>query len=432
MAHRTVAVLAIAAALAARAGADGRTPLTTRVATDGQTVIAGTTFGALISRDGGCSFRWVCDEALGSDGGFEPEYAAAADGTLFATTYKGLRVSRDGGCTWETATEAQPRRARGRIAGIWIDAIDIAPNGDVWVATADSALPNDVFRSTDGGRTFEPRNRRSPTIWWKSVKVAPSRARRVYVTGYQVAQPPRTYLFSSDDAGATWTESPLAGVAFAMPPIVYVLAVDPVNPDIVFVTSPRANRPGGDRLYRSTDAGATLSDVLATSSRIRGVVHHGGAVVVATAGGAYRSTDGGATFTALPAAPQLNCLAAHGDALIGCAANWEPDHKALARSTDGGATWSRLVQFVNLGGPLACGPGTGVARLCTPRWPALQQQFGAPGGANAACPVEPPPKIPPPPAPKSGGCCDAGGSPLGAAALLLWLGLLLARRAARP
>jgi hypothetical protein len=441
------AALAVVAALAAAAAANGRPPVTNGIffrPGDARSIFVRSTFGLLVSRDGGCSFRWVCEQAIGYGGEFDPKYAAAADGTLFATTFTGLRVSRDGGCTWRTATEDRPAGDRGRIAGIWVDAIDLGPDGHVWVATAESGRPNNVFRSTDGGRTFEPRNLRSPTIWWKSVQVAPSNARRVYVTGYQVAGPalpgggaqgPRAHLVRSDDAGGRWTPSELAGVAVGATPIVYAAAVDPANADRVLLTSAGASPPAGDRLYRSTDGGATFREVLATSAAINDVVFHGGAVLVSTQGGAFRSTDGGATFERVAGAPQLGCLGSHGDRLVGCGANWQPDAKAVARAAGDGATWDKLLRFAELAGPLACRPGTAVHAQCAPLWPGLQRQFGA--VAPTACPapvLEPTvPEPPPPKQPAGGGCCEAAGQGggrgglLGAVALLAGLGLMARR-----
>src|SRR4051812_34108880 len=108
--------------------ANGRAPLTNGVhfqPGDNHTLYVATTFGLLISRDDGCSFRWVCEQNLGYGGTFDPKYRIARDGTIFATTYTGLRVSRDGGCSFATATTEAPAGDPGRIAGAWIDAIDI-------------------------------------------------------------------------------------------------------------------------------------------------------------------------------------------------------------------------------------------------------------------------------------------------------------------
>jgi hypothetical protein len=423
--------------------ASGRAPLTNGIhfqPGDDHALYVATTFGLLVSHDDGCSFRWICEQNLGYGGTFDPKYRIARDGAIFATTYTGLRVSRDGGCSFATATAELPPGDPGRIAGAWVGAIDIAPTGDVWVATANSGSPNDVYRSTDNGRTFTPSGLASPTIWWKSVAVAPSRAARIYATGYQVAgalpdggqTPPTTHLEISDDTGAHWQESPLTGVGFGAMPLIYVLGVDPADPDVVLIASSLANASVGDRLYRSSDGGMTWTDVLDTASPIIDLAfEQTGIVMVATLGAAsVQSADRGASFQPLAGAPQLACVGQRGDgAVFGCGANWDPDFKAVARTSDG-ATWGKVFRFVELAGPVACPAGTAEHDTCGGLWPAVQQQFGATG---PTCGVEPTPDNPPPPKKKSGGCCDAGGSSggLGAIALAALCGGATLRRRRR-
>ena len=414
---------AVAAVLCpAVALANGRPPLTNGVhfqPGDNHSLYVATTFGLLVSHDDGCSFRWICEQNVGYGGTFDPKYRIAADGTIFATTYTGLRVSRDGGCTFTTATADQPANAPGRIADTWIDAIDIGPAGEVWVATADGTKPNNVYRSTDNGLSFEPAGMLSQAIWWKSLAIAPSRAQRIYATGYQVAgtladggqMPPTAHFEITDDDGADWTESPLAGVSFGSTPLVYAVGVDHGNPDVVFMSSIGANPPSGDRLYRSADGGTTWSEVLATTQPIVDVtIEQAGTVLVATlGGGSFQSSSDGTTFAPMTSPPQLACVGQRGDgAIYGCGANWEPDNKAIAKSTDG-ITWSKVFRFVELAGPVDCPAGTPEHDTCGSQWPSVQQQFGATG--PTACNGEPTADNTPAPK-KTGGCCDAGDASL--------------------
>ena len=421
--------------------AGGRAPLTSGIQFrpgDHRALYVATTFGLLISRDDGCSFRWVCEQNLGYGGAFDPKVRIARDGTIFATTSTGLRVSRDGGCSFATATAEAPPGSPGRIAGAWIDAIDIAPTGDVWVATANSGRPNDVYRSTDNGATFAPSGLASPAIWWKSLAVAPSRAARIYATGYQVAgarpgggqTPPATHLAISDDTGAHWRDAPLTGVQFGAMPLVRVLAVDPANPDAVLLASSLASA-SGDRLYRSGDGGMTWTDVLDTASPILDLAFEqdGSAVIATRDAASFRSTDRGASFQPLAGAPPLACVGQRGDgAVFGCAASGGPDHQAIARAGDG-ATWRTVFRFAELAGPLDCPAGTAQHDTCAGLWPAIQHQLGATGPTCAAGPA--PDR--PPPSKKSGGCCDAGGRSggLGAIALAALCGGATLRRRRR-
>ena len=437
----SVLAVAVAGAFAlapAPVHANGRAPLTNGVAFrpgDDQSIYLATTFGLLISHDDGCTFRWVCEQNIGYGGQWDPKYAVATDGTIFATTFEGLRISRDGGCSFTTATAELAGSDPNRIADIWIDALDVGPNGDVWVGTAETGHTNDIFVSHDNGQTFSPRNMMSTEVWWKSVKVAPSSAQRVYITGYKVATTPTAYFYSSNDGGTQWTPSPLANVMYASTPVLLVKAVDRTNPDILFMTSLGANPPSGDRLYRSTDGGTTWTEVLATSETIHDVVIHGQNVTIATqiqstqalmGGTAYESSNGGVDFTQMTNAPQLACVGARPDgSLLGCGANWDPDFKAVARSIDNGATWTKVWRFVEIAGAVQCPAGTIEHDTCdVTLWDCptcmtdLKRQFGAKGPACGATPDVAGDTT----TKKPGGCCDASPSaPIGA----MWLGVLV-------
>ena len=417
--------------LASTAYANGRPPLTNGVhfrPNDPHSLYIATTFGLLISHDDGCTMHWVCESNIGFGGAWDPKYAVAADGTIFATTFTGLRVSRDGGCSFATATSELPPGAANRIADIWIDALDIGPTGDVWVGSATSGQPNNIYVSGDNGISFRPAGLLSQTRFWKSVKVAPTNKSRVYVSGYELA-PPAAHVFHSDDGGSTWIPSPLANVQYGQSgstPITLIAAVDPSNPDIAYLISQGA-AGSGDRLYRTTDAGVNWTEVLSTAGPIRDVVIADANTVYATTlmqsgttfigGTSYRSTNGGASFAIIASAPQLACLGiAPGGDLIGCAANWQPDFAAVVRSRDAAATFSKVWRFVEMAGPLQCPAGTPEEDTCNQAmWESVKTQFGATGptcGANV-----PPDGTQDGTAPrKPSGCCDTTGSPLG----LLW------------
>jgi photosystem II stability/assembly factor-like uncharacterized protein len=423
--------------LTTAAHANGRPPVTNGVffqANDDQSLYVRSTFGLLISHDGGCSFRWTCEQNIGYGGPFDPVYAVAADGTLFATTFTGLRVSRDGGCSFTTATAELPANAAGRIADMWVDDINIGPTGEIWVATADSVKPNDILRSTDGGKTFVSRGMSSPVMWWKSVIVAPSDAMHVYVSGYQVANAPLTaQVLSTTDGGQHWTPAALAGVQLAGTPIITVAAVDATDPQHVYIVSVGANGMG-DRLYRSTDGGTTFNEALATSKPIANVVIRDAMTVfVVSAEGTFRSTNGGASFGSAAVAPQLGCLGKRPDGtLVGCATNWDPDFMAVGRSDDA-SQWQKIFRFIELAGPLACPAGTTGHDVCEQQlWSGVREQFGVTGPMCSTAtdlPFDPVDGVAPP---KPGGCCDAGdGSPIGLGLLTLLTAWRIGRRADR-
>lgn len=419
-------------AVASTAHANGRPPRTNGVhfrPNDPHSMYVSSTFGLLISHDDGCTMQWVCESNIGFGGPWDPKYAIAADGTIFATTFEGLRVSRDGGCSFATATAELAPGSANRIAGIWIDALDIGPTGEVWVGTAESGQPNDVYVSGDNGVSFRSTGLSSSTIYWKSIRVAPSNATVVYASGYETPSTPKAHVRHSIDGGHTWTPSDLAGVQYGSTPITLVGAMDPTNPDVVYLISQGAAQ-AGDKLYRSSDAGGKWVEVLTTTGPISGVVIVDAQTVFVTTlmqsgttfvgGPVYRSTTAGTMFEPMANAPQLACLGvAPGGDLIGCAANWEPDFAAVVRSTDGAASFAKVWRFVELAGPLACAAGTAEEDTCHQvQWETVKTQFGATGptcGANIRDGAPDGTATP-----KSSGCCDAGGGPWS----VVWAGML--------
>lgn len=415
--------------LASAVHANGRPPLTNGVhfrPDDPHSMYIATTFGLLISHDDGCTVQWVCESNLGFGGAWDPKYAIASDGAIFATTFKGLRVSRDGGCSFTTATSELAPGAANRIADIWIDALDIGPTGEVWVGTAESGRPNNIYISGDNGMSFRAAGLSSTTKFWKTVKVAPTNMARVYVSGYELT-PPTAHVLHTNDGGGTWTESKMENVQYGPTPITLIAAVDPMNPDTVYLISVGA-AASGDKLYKSIDAGMSWTDVLSTTGPIGGVVVADANTVYVTTlmqsgttfigGSAYRSKNAGTSFELMANAPQLACLGVSpGGDFIGCAANWQPDFAAIVRSRDGAATFEKVWRFVEMAGPLQCAAGTPEEDTCNQAmWKSVKAQFGATGPTCGPNVVPDGPGDGTVSPPKSSGCCDSSGGPVG----LLW------------
>src|SRR5690606_19038259 len=71
-----VLATALGPGLRGSAHANGRPPATNGVYLhpgDPDAVFVRSTFGLLVSRDGGCSFRWICERAIGYGGEFDPK-----------------------------------------------------------------------------------------------------------------------------------------------------------------------------------------------------------------------------------------------------------------------------------------------------------------------------------------------------------------------
>lgn len=425
----SLAIAGVAAALTCLAPAEvlanGRFPQSVSVKLqpgNDQTMLVGTTWGLLISKDGGQTFQWVCEDAVGYTGTYDPEYLITEGGDFFATTYEGLAVSRDQGCTWENVG--------GLLSEQWAEDVELGPAGEIWVATASADLANDIFVSTDGGTTFEPRNLSSATAFWLTVKVSPQDGQRLYVTGYSITADtsPVALVYRTSDGGASWDPLTLTDVQLGVQARFELLQVAPTSADTVFAAARKVvNNGRGDALYRSTDAGASWAKVLETQDRLSAfVIRQSGDVVAGTvADGVYVSSDGGASFPTHLTLPQMACATetSTGD-LLACGANWDPDLFALGRSTDL-QSWDKIMRFSEIKSAYSCSVGTTQHDTCEVlQWPSQCERFRCNVVEADAGPVAPIDASPAPPVTGSKGCCDAGAGLTSSSMALTLLSLL--------
>ena len=223
----------------------------------------------------------------------------------------GLYKSTDAGKTWQHLG----LRDGQQLASIVVD----PHNADrLFVAVLGHPYgPNEergVFRSTDGGRTFQRVLYKDENTGAAEVALDPANPEVVYAVlwaarelpavaaGLRTSAVPGSGLFKSTDGGDTWQPigQGLPTVAEGLGRI--RMAIAPSNPNRVY-----ASATGG--LYRSDDAGRTFRRV--SHERRTG----GGFLTVApdnpdelyvSQTALYRSMDGGRTFTAIRGAPGGN------------------------------------------------------------------------------------------------------------------------------
>lgn len=328
------------------------------------------TWGFLVAR-GERSFRWMCENALKVGGAFDPDIVFRADGSIVITTFEGVLVNKDG-CTFEPTG----------LGAKFISQIAEGPDGALYAAAVE-ATDGAIYKSTDGGSTFPSKySPGQPNDWWESLEVAPSNALRLYLTGFRFAAGSKTPLvFRSDNGGASFAAVTAPQADTVTVSDTSIVGIGRQNPDLVFakVTYALGATTQADRIYRSTDAGATWTAVLTAPTALSAFeVRRDGTVVATTvSNGAWSSSDNGATFTAFSPGLQVSCLEELEDGtLLACGQNYEPDFMAVASSTDA-RSWSKVFRFAEAAGPVDCAVGTLQCDTCQLLlWCGLREQLG--------------------------------------------------------
>lgn len=399
-------------------------------------IAAGATFGLVRSDDGGATWRWSCEEALGYGGEYDPVLAYAPTGALFSTSFRGVTRTADH-CTVEASTPLGAKFATAMTRG---------PDDALYIALADPAdmatmYPGDtgIYKSTDGGQTFPTSAMPSPVgTWWYSVVVAPSDPQRVYAAGFRVELGVRALkLFRSTDGGATYVPMTTTGIETSPSSAVLIAGVSAQDPDLLFArVTYQDNAPNNDAIYRSTDAGATWTEVFANATSLTALVRANGDLFVANRyaqAWISRAPSSGDAWEAVAGAPHVNCLVENGGEVYACTQNYAPsdetrDDAGIMKSSDL-ATWTPVLKFQDIAGPIACAAGTTQRDTCVDnelRWCAMRRQFGIVADPTG-CPslVDGPLADASSPMPTTpGGCCDANATPSITIGGLVWLVVL--------
>jgi photosystem II stability/assembly factor-like uncharacterized protein len=226
----------------------------------------------------------------------------------------GIYKSIDAGKTW---THLGLRDGQ-QIA--WMDVDPRDPNR-LFVAVAGHPYgPNTergIYRSIDGGKTFEKVLYKNENIGGSDVKIDPGNPNVVYATLWEAREGPWENgewlgsgggIYKSTDGGTTWKQ--LAGGGLPNGIVQAYVVISRSNPQILFASI--ATKSGVD-LYRSTDGGGTWTTPT-TDPRpkmrigggdlpVPGIDPKNPDVVYSTSTVTWKSTDGGKTWIGWRGAP---------------------------------------------------------------------------------------------------------------------------------
>src|SRR5213593_4490656 len=207
---------------------DGRSP---------EVVYAGTDFGLYRSDDGGGTWRLLENPMKGS-----MVWRIAVDPTNDRNVWVGLEVdgvrySRDGGETWA--------KVNGQIPNQDVHNVLVVAGPPKAVFTV---VNDDVWRSTDDGKTWEAARAREVFPWHypRGIAVKPNDPRTVFVTLGDTTPGRIGAVMRSRDAGATWQS---LGLPVQPNSAIWTVSMSAAAPETVLA----ASRYG--YLYRSDDSG---------------------------------------------------------------------------------------------------------------------------------------------------------------------------------
>lgn len=437
------------------ARANGRLPATSTITFrhgHEADIAVGLTFGLILSHDGGKTWTWMCEAAVGYGGMYDPFYAYSPSGALFATTFTGLKVMRDG-CTFGPTPEGKS----------FVSTSTIGPDGALYYGAAQTADPANqitpdfkIYKTADDitatPMVIKLEETGDTNVWWQSIAVAPSDPQVIYLSGYRYIPNPsgsgtlrEHLLFHSSNGGTSWTKllsSISSAIGFTLMPnsLIHIVGIRDDDPTHLYARVELVDNTQSDALYVSTDSGATWKERNRKATTIgafvvRGTAHNHDLVAGTIALGAEISHDDGTTWTPLTNAPHMGCLVenAAGE-LWACTQNYgvapaPSDDAGIMKTTDL-ATWTKVLRYQDLTSAASCGADTLQQTTCVPTWCAVCAQLGCTPAASYVCPV--PQEAPMAPmTPSKAGCCDTGSGPGGPLAFALSVATVLLRRPRR-
>lgn len=285
------------------------------------------------STDGGNT--WLPTGA-GLPAGADVDRLAASGSLVYAgvrTSFNSVAVYRsaDAGATWMLRSVDLPTGNSIRFGTLFL-------SGSILYAGLDSRTTgNGLYRSTDGGVHWEHVSAGLPPVAAEQVTAGTE------IAGDLVIGTPNG-LYRSSDGGETWQESWLGSAAIETVPA--VLATD----GLLLVGVQRGGSLG-QGVWRTSDQGLSWGSATGVNTNTTALDFLVlGEEILATfqglARGVYRSSDGGASFTASSSGLSMSvlhrCLHAHpGVVLVGT-------NEQTYRSTDAGHTWNPVPALTNV------------------------------------------------------------------------------------
>jgi photosystem II stability/assembly factor-like uncharacterized protein len=282
----------------------------------------------------------------------------------YGATGGGVWKSSDGGINWESVSDGS---VFGSSSVGAIALSDSDPN-TIYVGMGEPAIRGNtshgdgVYKSTDGGKTWK-RVGLEDTRQISRIRVHPKNPDIVYVAGQGHVWGPNDQrgVFRSKDGGKTWEKVLYRGNKAGASD----LSMDPNNPSVLYAglwevyRKPWTLESGGSSsgIFKSTDGGDTWTDITRNPGLAKGTIGIVGiavspanservwAIVEAEDGGVFRSDNAGRTWTKVNEERRLRQRAWYYTRIYADPKN--PDtcyvlNTGFYRSNDGGRTFTQI------------------------------------------------------------------------------------------
>ena len=275
----------------------------------------------------------------------------------------GVWKSDDYGRTWTPIFDHESTQSIGAIAVAPSNPNIIFAGSGEGLHRPDLSVGNGIYKSVDAGKTWTHLGLRDGQQI-PAIAIDPRDPNRVFaaVLGHPYGPNEERGLFRSTDGGQTWQKVIYKNENTGASDV----EIDPINPDVIYASmwevregpwedNNEVNGTGGG-LFKSTDGGNTWTqitnglpkDLAQIYVAIAASDSHRVYATVATASGTlafYRSDDGGESWSKTTDDPRPSGRIGGGDLAVPRADPKDPDvvysaSTVTMRSTDGGKTWS--------------------------------------------------------------------------------------------
>ncbi len=349
------------------AKANGRFPSAGHVEVDPADpahIVLRTTYGLVVTRDGGSRWDWVCEKAMSFSGIWDPPIGITTGGVVLVGLPDGLTVSTPDTCQFSRAVALEGKF----VADLAVDKKNPARAVVLTSVPLGMKFDTRLFLTEDGGNSFSqigdvfPENLRGLTV-----DLCPSDPNVVYVSGLLGGSLPQGVVLRSANGGISYETSTLAGSDEMHAP--FIGAVDPQNADRVYVRLD--GTPG--HLLVSEDGGATWQEIFTADGTLLGfsLSPDGKTLVIGgTKDGVWRSPVPNWAFerTSLLHARCLRWA----DAGIYACTEQVLDGFSVGLSVTEGSTFGSLATLSDLCGPVPC-----PTPMCSSDWPTLRDTIAA-------------------------------------------------------